>query len=130
MTPDKNFIDYIYKTYSSDFRNNLRWRINCNPYYVLISEIMLQQTQVERVKKYFDVWVERFPTFKDVAESSREEILMYWQGLGYNRRAINLYETCKLITYHFNETMPRDKKIISSFPGIGSYTSAAISVLN
>ncbi len=104
----------------------LPWRTNYEPYHVFISELMLQQTQMERGVEYFNRWLIRFPTIFDVANASEEDILHAWEGLGYYRRARYLHETTKKICAEHNGTIPNDKDILKTFKGLGDYTIAAI----
>ncbi len=104
----------------------LPWRKNYTPYHVLLSEIMLQQTQMERGVRYFLRWIERFPDFAAVAEASEQEILKYWEGLGYYARARNLHATARHITENYHGKLPLDPELLRTLPGIGPYTAAAV----
>lgn len=111
------------------FRRNgrdLPWRRTYDPYHVWISEIMLQQTQMERGVDYFLRWVARFPDVAAVAEAKEQEILKYWQGLGYYARARNLYRAAKKIQLEHRGEVPCDYEELLALPGIGPYTAAAI----
>lgn len=116
------------------FKENQRelpWRKNRNPYRVWISEIMLQQTQVDTVKEYYFRWIKRFSSLKNLGEySDREtrenEILHLWQGLGYYRRALNILKTAEKVTQDFQGRFPKSKKELLTLPGIGPYTAGAI----
>jgi A/G-specific adenine glycosylase len=121
-----DFTEYIYKNYSFTKRDSLIWRIYNTPYNVFISEIMLQQTQVERVKYHFEKWINIFPDFNSLAHASTENVLHYWQGLGYNRRALFLLESAKIISNTYNGIVPQDKNILKQLPGIGDYTAGAL----
>lgn len=105
---------------------DLPWRRTYNPYHVWISEIMLQQTQMERGVTYFLRWINRFATAQAVAEAEEQEILKYWEGLGYYARARNLHKAAKVISNDFDGVVPCDYKQLLSLPGIGPYTAAAI----
>lgn len=105
---------------------DLPWRRTYNPYHVWISEIMLQQTQMDRGVVYFLRWIERFPAVHDVAEADEQEILKYWEGLGYYARARNLHKAAKIIVEDFAGELPCDYKILLGLPGIGPYTAAAV----
>ena len=96
------------------------------PYYVFISELMLQQTQVSRVREKYQLWIERFPTFRAVAEADFTEVLTYWNGLGYNRRARYVYDACKVIDVEYGGTVPRSSAVLQQLKGIGPNTAAAI----
>ncbi len=105
---------------------DLPWRRTYNPYHVWISEIMLQQTQMDRGVVYFKRWIERFPDVQAVAAATEQEILKYWEGLGYYARARNLHKSAKLITDEFEGVVPCDYHKLLDLPGIGPYTAAAI----
>ncbi len=104
----------------------LPWRTDYEPYHVFISELMLQQTQMERGVEYFNRWLKLFPTIFDVASASEEEIMHAWEGLGYYRRARYLHETAKKICDEHQGTIPADSEILKTFKGLGDYTIAAI----
>lgn len=108
-------------------KRELPWRQTKDPYKIWISEIILQQTRVNQGLDYYIRFIKRFPDVKSLAESDEQEVLKYWQGLGYYSRARNLHKTAKIIQNHFNGTFPNNYKEIISLPGIGEYTAAAIS---
>jgi len=87
---------------------------------------MLQQTQADRVVPKFLSFLERFPTLESLAEASNEEVLREWRGLGYNRRGLNLKRTAEIILHDFKGVIPEDTRTLTSLPGIGPYTAAAI----
>ncbi len=99
---------------------DLPWRRTRDPYAILVSEVMLQQTQVERVIPRYRAWLERWPTVKSLAEASPAEVIREWQGLGYNRRALDLHRAARRVAY---EGWPAD---LTKLPGVGPYTAAAI----
>ena len=99
-----------------------------NPYAILVSEIMLQQTQTERVIEKFTQFINRFPTIRDLAQASTAEVLGLWQGLGYNRRGKALHEAAKKIVSEYQGSVPQDLPTLMSLPGIGLYTASAIGV--
>ena len=105
---------------------DLPWRKTYNPYHVWISEIMLQQTQMERGVGFFLRWIERFPDVQAVAEAEQQEILKYWEGLGYYARARNLHKAAKVMMAEHGGEVPCDHAALLSLPGIGPYTAAAI----
>jgi len=107
-------------------RRDLPWRRTYDPYHVWISEIMLQQTQMERGVCYFNRWIARFPDVAAVAVAGQQEILKYWEGLGYYSRARNLHRAAKIIVAHFAGVVPCDYNRLIQLPGIGPYTAAAI----
>ena len=95
-----------------------------NPYYTLVAEIMLQQTQVERVAPKYTAFITRFPTTEILAAASLHDVLTAWQGLGYNRRAIMLQRCAQTVTSL--DSFPHDEKALQQLPGIGPYTAAAV----
>jgi A/G-specific adenine glycosylase len=105
---------------------SIPWRNNPDPYKVLISEVLLQQTRVETVIPYYHRWMKRFPTIYSLAQADLEEVLTAWEGLGYYSRARNLHKAAKTIVDEFGGKIPQDPKILQSLPGIGRYTAAAI----
>ena len=109
---------------------DLPWRRTTDPYRILVSEFMLQQTQVERVLTKYPEFLGRFPDIETLARAPRSEVLLAWQGLGYNRRALALHETARRVTDEFHGTIPLDRTILDSFPGIGSATAGAIVVFS
>ena len=102
------------------------WRETRDPYAILIAEVMLQQTQVERVVPFFGAWMKKFPTVRALAKAPLKEALMAWQGLGYNRRALNLKRTAEMILRNYDGKIPRNVEKIDALPGIGPYTARAI----
>ncbi|HUV02039.1 MAG TPA: A/G-specific adenine glycosylase [Desulfobacteria bacterium] len=115
----------IYDHYRTDGRK-LPWRETDDPYHILVSEIMLQQTQVERVIGKYDAFVTAFPDFHALAQAPLQEILKVWQGLGYNRRAIALKKSAEIVVSTYNGTLPSQQEELLTFPGIGRYTAAAL----
>ncbi|WP_115710131.1 A/G-specific adenine glycosylase [Legionella sainthelensi] len=107
-------------------RKNLPWQHPRTPYRVWISEIMLQQTQVQTVIPYFERFMQRFPDISDLAHAHEDDVLSLWSGLGYYSRARNLHHTAKLILQHHRGVFPNDRKLLNELPGIGPSTSAAI----
>jgi A/G-specific adenine glycosylase len=104
----------------------LPWRDNPDPYWVWISEVMLQQTKVETVIPYFLRWMERFPDLASLAAAPLEEVLRYWEGLGYYARARNLHRAAQRIMEKYSGNLPQDIEELRRLPGIGSYSAAAI----
>ncbi len=107
-------------------QRDLPWRRNYDPYQVWISEIMGQQTQMERVVDYFTRWMEKFPDVIAVAEASERKILKAWEGLGYYSRAKNIHRTAKLLVQKYDGRIPEEPQQLRTLPGIGPYTAAAI----
>ena len=102
------------------------WRSNPQPYLVWVSEIMLQQTQVDTVIPYFERFVSTFPTVESLASADQEDVLKLWEGLGYYSRARNLHKAAKLIVSDYDGQLPSDYKAMQKIPGIGPYCAAAI----
>lgn len=107
-------------------KRDLPWRKTYDPYHVWISEIMLQQTQMDRGVRYFNRWVERFPSVWHVAEALEDEILQHWEGLGYYARARNLHKAAREIVANHSGVVPADYETLLTLPGIGPYTAAAV----
>jgi A/G-specific adenine glycosylase len=99
---------------------DLPWRRTRDPYAILVSEVMLQQTQVERVVPRYEAWLARWPTVDSLAAASPAEVIVAWQGLGYNRRAVNLHRAAGRVAEH---GWPAD---LTELPGVGPYTAAAV----
>lgn len=114
-------------------KRSLPWRATekqvPNPYHVWLSEIMLQQTTVPAVIKYFNAFTNRWPTVKDLAKAPEEDILAAWAGLGYYARARNLIKTAHMVAKEFDGHFPKEQSALKALPGIGDYTSAAISAI-
>ena len=106
-------------------RHHLPWQY-AHPYARWISEIMLQQTQVATVIEYYDRFMKRFPTVQSLAESSEDEVMQYWSGLGYYSRARNLHKSAKIIVYDHKGVFPTTRLEWESLPGVGRSTAAAI----
>lgn len=127
-TNDTTTLDFS-KTLIAWYERNgrdLPWRHTDDPYKIWVSEIMLQQTQVERVKEYYVRFLERFPDVGSLAAARWEEILEQWRGLGYYRRARNLHAAAKVVANEFGGQFPPEYDELKKLPGIGSYTAAAI----
>jgi len=105
---------------------DLPWRRTYDPYHVWISEIMLQQTQMDRGVVYFQRWIDRFPSVQAVAAADLQEILKYWEGLGYYARARNLHKAAREIVEKYGGIVPCNSQQLLALPGIGPYTAAAI----
>jgi A/G-specific adenine glycosylase len=114
-------------------RRALPWRavpgLKSNPYFVLLSEIMLQQTVVATVIPYFIKFIKKWPTINELAQADFYQVSSLWAGLGYYRRAKNLHETAKIISTEHNGLIPNNKEVLLTFPGIGEYTAAAITAI-
>jgi A/G-specific adenine glycosylase len=111
------------------FQKNARelpWRKTYDPYHVWISEIMLQQTQMDRAVDYFNRWVARFPDIASITGASEEEVLKLWEGLGYYTRARNIIRSGAILLAEYNGIVPADHDLLLTLPGIGKYTAGAI----
>lgn len=107
-------------------KRDLPWRKTRNPYFIWVSEIMLQQTQVKTVIPYYKKWIAAFPTVKKLAESPEDHVLKLWQGLGYYSRARNLQKAARIVHKIHGGKIPDEQDAILKLPGIGRYTSGAI----
>ena len=111
-------------------RRDLPWRVppgtRPDPYHILVSETMLQQTQVAMMLPYFRRFLEKYPRISDLAAADEQAVLKLWQGLGYYSRARNLHATAKKIVAEQNGQIPRDVESLIKLPGIGRYTAGAI----
>jgi A/G-specific adenine glycosylase len=121
----KRFHQTIHDFYNKN-RRDFSWRNTTNPYRILISEIMLQQTQTERVKTKYAEFLKAFPNFKALAEAPLAKLLSVWQGLGYNRRALSLQHTAQKIVNEFKGKLPSDPNILITLKGIGPNTAGSI----
>jgi A/G-specific adenine glycosylase len=109
-----------------DFGRDLPWRREVTPYGVLVSEVMLQQTQVSRVLGRWQQWLDRFPGFERLAGAEVAEVLEEWQGMGYNRRALWLREAARRVVRDYDGALPHDPAVLVTLPGIGPNTAGSI----
>jgi A/G-specific adenine glycosylase len=123
---DIKSVQKLLLSWFADNQRNLPWRTGYDPYQVWISEIMGQQTQMDRVVQYFNRWIELFPNVEAVAAAEEQQILKAWEGLGYYSRAKNVQRTAKLLVEHYAAQIPAEYTLLLSLPGIGPYTAAAI----
>jgi len=105
---------------------SLPWRMHVTPYKVFVSEVMLQQTQVDRVIPKYKEFIRTWPSFTALASASQAQVVALWNGLGYNRRAQFLHKSAKIIVRDFKGKLPKDSKSLRVLPGIGTYTAGAI----
>jgi A/G-specific adenine glycosylase len=112
--------------YFRGHRRSLPWRETFDPYAILVSEIMLQQTQVERVREKYQEFLDAFPTFRELAAAELSCVLSLWQGLGYNRRALSLRLCAVAVLERFGGVLPAEVTELESLPGIGPYTARAV----
>ena len=111
---------------AGELYREMPWRQDTRPYYILVSELMLQQTQVDRVVPKFNAFIDRFPDEASLAQASLADVLVLWQGLGYNRRAKYLHDAAKKIVDEMNGIFPDDVVTLQSLPGVGPNTAGAI----
>jgi A/G-specific adenine glycosylase len=123
--PKNEFRRALLKWYRKQGRD-LPWRRTRNPYAILVSEFMLQQTQVATVLGYYSKWLQRFPSFRALSRRSETEVLHAWQGLGYYARVRNLQATAKLVVQQHRGRFPRAINQMQEFPGVGKYTAHAV----
>ena len=105
---------------------DLPWRRTDDPYHILVSEIMLQQTQVDRVLPKYHEWLERYPSFEALAEADERDVVRTWYPLGYNIRPRRLQAIARESVERFDGTLPDDEATLLSFKGIGAYTAGAV----
>lgn len=129
----QEFKETVYTYYQAHARLNLPWRNlgedgKIDPYLVMVSEIMLQQTQVQRVVPKFNAFIRRFPSVSVLADSSLKDVLIEWSGLGYNRRAKFLHQAAEMIQTNYGGVFPKSVTELEKLPGVGKNTAAAIVV--
>ena len=122
MNNGKKLLQWYYKN-----KRPLPWRDQKDPYRIWISEVMLQQTTVQTVIPYYNKFLKKFPTLKSLAQSSIEEVLPYWAGLGYYSRVRNLHQAAKTFMTQFKGKLPKKACVLKTLPGFGPYTSKAVS---
>jgi len=122
------FRDSVWRFYRKHGRS-FPWRQTDDPYCILVSEVMLQQTSTSRVLGKYDGFIASFPDFPALAESPLRTVLEQWRGLGYNRRAIALQKTAALVLSEFEGRLPSDPESLERLPGIGRYTASALAAL-
>ncbi len=129
MSDDKSFARKV-ESWFAKHRRDLPWRVEVkgarSPYFALVSEVMLQQTQASRVAERFERFVDRFPGFESLARASEDEVLAEWTGLGYYRRARSLHAAAKSVVESHKGDAPRDVDALRALPGVGRYTAGAI----
>lgn len=119
------FKEVIWKFYLQNKRP-FPWRETVEPYCIVVSEIMLQQTQTSRVVEKYLNFIKRFPTFQSLANASFSEVLKFWVGLGYNRRAQSLHLIAQRVVNEFNGTLPECPNVLETFKGLGPATASSI----
>lgn len=114
------------KAFSCKNRRSMPWRETTDPYCIVVSEIMLQQTQVERVWGKYQVFTQKFPDFQSLASAPLQDVLSLWQGLGYNRRALALRKTAEIVVAEHGGVLPASVEQLRKLPGIGHATASSI----
>ena len=109
-----------------EFGKDYPWRTTNDPYEILVSEVMLQQTQVKTVIPFYNRWIEQFPDFESVARAHLDSLLMIWEGLGYYNRCKNFHKAVKIIVKKYNSCLPANIEDFMALPGVGIYTAAAV----
>lgn len=107
-------------------RRDFPWRRTRNPYRILVSEVMLQQTQTHRVVKKYTEFIRKFPTLQSLARAPLKDVLLVWQGLGYNRRALSLRRLAEIVAKKYHGVLPRSESELTELPGIGHATASAL----
>ncbi len=118
----------VFTWYKECGRRALPWRHTRDLYAIAVAEIMLQQTNVPKVVERYSTFLKVFPTWKDLARASQARVLTQWRGLGYNRRALNLHRSARIIVKEHNGQLPRTSEEIMALPGFGPYTAHAVLV--
>ncbi len=108
------------------YQREMPWRNTRNPYYIWVSEVMLQQTQVKKVMAYYQKFIDRLPTVQQLAEAELQTVLKLWEGLGYYTRARNLHKAAKIIVAELDGKIPNDYTAFRKLPGVGDYSAAAV----
>lgn len=126
MATTFDFSQALLNWYDLHGRKDLPWQQDPTPYHVWLSEIMLQQTQVNTVIDYYQRFIGRFPNLETLAAAPQDEVLAYWSGLGYYARARNLHKTAMLVVENYDARMPASLEALTALPGIGRSTAGAI----
>lgn len=127
--PNPRRVSFLHRkilSWYSRHGRELPWRNISNPYRILLSEVMLQQTQVSRVLVKYGEFLQRFPTLRKLAESKQSSVVIAWRGMGYNARAVRLHRLAKTILREYGGRFPRAHEEILALPGIGMYTANAV----
>jgi A/G-specific adenine glycosylase len=122
----KKQLHKIIYTHYRAHRRDFPWRNTTDPYRIFVSEVMLQQTQAERVVPKYEAFIKKFPNFKKLATAPTRDVLSAWQGLGYNRRALALQKSAQIVTENYKGKLPSDPLVLDALPGIGVHTAGSI----
>ena len=123
---EQKFVEIVWKYYKENGRHELPWRKTHDAYAILVSEMMLQQTQVDRVIPKYEAFLKKYPTALKLSKASLADVLNLWQGLGYNRRAKMLLLCSQMVMTHFKGVFPTSELELLELPGVGPYTAKAI----
>lgn len=123
---DKAFRSLVLNYWRTHGRHDLPWRMTADPYAILVSEVMLQQTQVSRVQERWAVFLKVFPSVRHLARAPLASVLRLWQGMGYNRRALNLQRMAQAVVAHHGGVIPGMHSELVALPGVGPYTAGAV----
>lgn len=123
----KEFQSYIFSWWETH-RRDLPWRHTHDPYKILLSEVMLQQTNVSRVIPTYKKFLKNFPNITALQKAATSDVLRLWKGMGYNRRALYLHKAAKIIVDQYHNQFPTSQQLLSKLPGVGTYTARAILV--
>jgi len=113
-------------TWYNEEKRDLPWRQTSDPYYIWVSEVMLQQTRVDTVIPYYNRFIDKYPTMESLATADEEELLKMWEGLGYYSRARNLQSGVREVVENYGSLVPNNRKDISTLKGVGPYTAGAV----
>ncbi len=120
----------VFAWYRRHGRHELPWRKTWRPYTIVVSEMMLQQTTVPTVIPRYRAFLRTFPSWRALSRAAPADVLRAWRGLGYNRRALYLHESAKIIVQRYNSRLPRDPKVLRALPGFGAYMSRAVVIFS
>lgn len=121
----QEFQDALWKYYQ-EHKRDFAWRSNPTEYYVVVSEVMLQQTQTIRVIEKFQQFIQAFPTWHSLAQATAQQVLQVWVGLGYNRRGLYLHQIAQKIVAEYNAVLPNEVAVLKTFKGLGHATASSI----
>jgi A/G-specific adenine glycosylase len=123
---NKSEFQHTVRSFYQEHGRDLPWRKTDDPYEIFVSEIMLQQTQAQRVIPKYKEWLNQFPDFRSLAGANKQDVLKLWQGLGYNRRANYLHRSAKQIVNQYDGSLPSEENDLRKLPGVGDYTAGAL----